>query len=185
MANAILTSPIQADGLPEWSRMPNQALVAILTNGVYQLSYRRSFDGLAPSLASAITAGAALQASPGGQPVLLGSQPVDFNADTVGQNLLTVPEGFVFVLYRVDIRNVSVSLTTASVSFGFNDPDLDDVIADSTYTALTDSALYQTVFPKVGATVGEGNQIFGMLVNTPEGSAATGIVDVFGYLIAV
>lgn len=183
MANAILTTTIFGEVAP--AGMPPQALIAILNGSVYQLSYERNFDGLAPSLASAIVAGAALQASASAQPVLLASIAVDFNDDSAAQELYTVPEGFIFIPYRLDLRNASVSLTTASVSFGFNDPDFDDVIADGTYTALTGPTLYQTVFPDAGATIGEAGDVLSMLVNTEQGAAATGVVDVLGYLVAV
>lgn len=181
MANAILTTPISGSIAPEG--MPRQALIAILTNGIYQLSYERDFDGLAPSLASGVVAGSPLIGGDTGQAVKLASVVVDFNDDSAAQALYEVPEDFIFILYRVDIRNASVSLTTASVSFGFNDATFDNVIANATYTALTGPTLYTTVFPKVGATVGVGGDVFSILVNTAEGSPATGIIDVLGYLV--
>lgn len=184
MANAILTTTIFGAQAP--AGMPRQALVAILSNGVYQLSYERNFDNLAPSLASAIVPGAALQGSPAAQPVLLASVAVDFDDDSGPQLLYTPPfepVAFSFFLYRLDIRNVSVDLDTASISFGQNSPDYDDVISDGQYIALTGPTLYQTVFPSIGATVIPGGSNFAMLVNAPQGEAATGIIDVFAYFI--
>lgn len=183
MANAILTTTIDATIAP--SGMPLQALVAILNGSIYTLSYQRSFNGLAPSLASGITAGAALQASPAGQPVLLASETVDLNDDSAGQALYEVPEGYIFIPYRIDIRNASVSLTTAAFSIGFNSASFNDVVADSTYTALTGATLYTSVFPKVGATIGEAEDVLTLKVNTEQGAAATAIIDVLGYLVAV
>lgn len=183
MANAILTSPL--NGTPLVPGMPIQALVAILTNGTYQLTYERNFDNLAPSLASAIQAGADLIANDLTQSILQTSTTVDFNDDSASQSLFTVPAGFQFIPYRIVIRNASASLTTASVSFGFNNPDYNDVIADSTYTELTGPTLDTTLFPKAGAAVGNAADVFSMLVNTAEGSAATGVIDVLGYLVVV
>lgn len=182
MANAILTTTIAPQQFPD---MPRQALVAILTNGVYQLTYERTFDNLAPSLASAIVPGAALlQASPLAQSLLLKSVAVDFNDDSAEQELYDVPIGFELTVYRLVIRNASTSLTTASISFGYVDPTYADVVADATYTELTGPTLETSVFPKAGALIsgrGSGGNTLSMLVNTAQGAPATGIVDIFGY----
>lgn len=180
MANAILTSTIAPRQFPD---MPAQALVAILSNNVYVLTYDRNFDNLAPSLASAITPGAALlTGSASAQSLLLASAAVDFDDDSAPQDLFSIPvEVIDFFVYRIVIRNVSTNLTTASISFGYNDPAYNDVIADATYTELTGPTLETAVFPKAGAQKGGSEGIFRMLVNTAQGGAATGIVDVFGY----
>ncbi len=185
MSNAILTSPLQNGGTDEAVGMPNQALVAILTNGVYQLSYERSFDGLAPSLASAVVAGSALQASPDGQAVKLAtSGAIDLNT-AAATTLYTCPAGFQAIIRRIILRNASVSLTTVAISFGWNSASFNDVVANSTYTALTGATLYSEILPKAGAAVGVAAGTFKVIVNTPQGAAATAIIDVFGYLVEV
>lgn len=181
MANAILTTTISGDIRPVG--MPQQALTAILINGIYQLSYTRNFDNLAPSLASAIVPGAAiLTGSPDAQSLLLSSTLVDLNDDSAPQDLFTVDvDVIVFVVYRIVIRNASTSLTTASVSFGWNDPTYNNVVANATYTELTGPTLETSIFPKAGAQQGGSESIFRLQVNTEQGAPATAIIDVFGY----
>ena len=77
----------------------------------------------------------------------------------------------------------SISLTTASISFGFNSASYNDVIANSTYTALTASGLYQVVVAKSGAAIGVFGNSFNVKVNTPQGAAATVSLLVFGFYL--
>jgi hypothetical protein len=97
-------------------------------------------------------------------------------------SLYTVPAGRTCVVTRVVVRAASVSLTTASYSFGFTGPAYNDVIADAAHTELTGSTLYVILTPKAGAKVGAAGETFKVLMNTLQGAAATTTMDVFGYL---
>jgi hypothetical protein len=107
---------------------------------------------------------------------------VDMNTATP-TTLYTGPGGASYVITRVVVRNASASLTTASWSYGFNNPNFDNVIANATHTELTTSALYTVLAAKAGAAVGTAGQAFKVLMNTLQGSAATTDMDVFGYLL--
>jgi hypothetical protein len=189
MANAILTSPFAgevAQNTPpfDFSAMPQQALVAIANGSLFTLSYNRSFNGLAPSLASAIVAASPVQFGTKGQNSLLANGvSVDLNVNGGITLLYTVPAGKTAIIRRVIIRNASVSLTMASVSFGWNSAAFNNVIADATHTVLTGASLYVELLPAAGATVGAAAGTFKVKVNTPQGAAATALIDVFGYLV--
>lgn len=188
MANAIITSPFQGEvskntGDFNFDAMPNQALRAILNGSIYTLTYTRSFNGLAPSLASAVVAGSPLQFSAKGQSILLAAGVlVDLNV-AAATLLYTVPAGKTAIIRRLILRNASTSLTTASISFGWNSTAFNDVVADGTYTELTGATLYSEIIPKVGAAIGAAAGTLKVKVNTQQGAAATARVDVFGYLV--
>jgi hypothetical protein len=80
------------------------------------------------------------------------------------------------------VRNASTSLTTASYSFGY-DAGATDVIANATHTELTGSTLSTTLLPKIGQLVGSSTAVFGVLMNTLQGGAATTSMDVYGYFL--
>lgn len=127
---------------------------------------------------SFLAAAAALTA---GETKLSTTASIDLNT-AAETTLYTVPTGKSCIITRVVIRAASASLTTASISFGFNAGTDTDVIANSTYTALTGATLYSVVNAKAGAKVGTSTGVFAVKVNTPQGSAATATVDVFGYI---
>jgi hypothetical protein len=105
---------------------------------------------------------------------------VDFNTATA-TTLYTCPAGKSCVVTKVVIRTASTSLTTASVSFGWNSASFNDVIANATHTELTGSTLYTILSPKVGAKLGAAADVFKVLANTQQGGAATVTIDVFGF----
>lgn len=168
---------------------PFSALVMIYDSGtgLYQLSFNASFNQTYPSDPTTIAAGTPISQSPYAGEILIDrTTGVDFNDGTsLKIPLYTVPAASIFIPTRVLIRSASTSLTTASVSFGFNGNTANDVIANATYTALTGSTLYTIVAAKVGATRGAAADIFGVRVNTAQGGAATVTLDTFGFLIAV
>ncbi|MEK6282045.1 MAG: DUF2341 domain-containing protein [Acidobacteriota bacterium] len=105
---------------------------------------------------------------------------VNLNTATA-TTLYTCPPaaGTTCVITKVVIRNASTSLTTASISFGWNSAAFDNVIANATHTELTGSTLYTVLNAKVGAAVGAAEGVFKVQANTLQGATAT--IDVFGY----
>jgi hypothetical protein len=111
------------------------------------------------------------------------STGIDFNVGTA-QTIFTVPPTSNYCLVtHVIIYCPSASLTTASVSFGWNNPDYNDVIENSTYTELATSSMYTVIPVMDGATRGPAGAEFKMIANVLEGSAADANVYVFGYYI--
>ena len=107
---------------------------------------------------------------------------IDLNTSTAS-SLFTSLSGTSTVITKVVIRNASTSLTTASVSFGWNSSAFNDVISNATHTELTGNTIYTALGAKTGATVGTSSQIFKIKANTLQGAAATVSVDVFGVII--
>lgn len=107
---------------------------------------------------------------------------VNMNTATA-TSLFTVPTGRSCIITRVVVRNASVSLTTASYSFGFNSAAYNDVIANATHVELTGNTLYTVLSAMAGAKVGVAAGVFTVLMNTLQGAAATTTMEVFGYLI--
>lgn len=106
---------------------------------------------------------------------------VDLNTATA-TTLFTVPSGRNLIVTRIIVRLASISLTTASVSFGYNSTSFNDVIATATHTELTGSTLFTILVPKVGAIRGTAADVLKVKANVLQGSAATVTIDVFGYL---
>lgn len=107
---------------------------------------------------------------------------VDMNTATPTA-LYTVPPGVSgCIITHVVVRGASISLTTASYSFGFNDASYNDVIANGTHTELTGNTLYTNLVAKIGAKIGVAGDILKALMNTLQGAPATAIMDVYGYL---
>jgi hypothetical protein len=98
------------------------------------------------------------------------------------QTLFAVPTGFSCIISHVIVRNASISLNTASYSFGFTGAAYNDVIANATHTELTGATLYTILIAKVGAKVGTASAVFSTIMNTLQGVAATTTMDVYGYL---
>lgn len=184
MSNALLLM----NQFPSQSNNPVANLIFIDVNSdgsLWQLSLNVNPSGTYPSNPTSITAGAAVQMSPAGGEVLLGTtDSVNLNTATP-TTLYTVPSGFQAVITRLVFRNASTSLTTAFWSIGFNSAAFNNVVANATYTALTGATLFTAVAAKAGATKGVAADTLKLLANTLQGGAATISVDVFGYLIAV
>lgn len=118
-----------------------------------------------------------------GAETLLSSTPsVDLNTATA-TTLYTVPTGKSAIITRIVLRLASTSLTTVSLSIGFNSAAFNDVLANATHTELTGDTLFTVLSSKVGAKVGTTGQLLKLLCNTLQGGAATCTVDIFGYLI--
>lgn len=184
MSNALL----QMNQFPSQNSNPNAALIFLDVNGdgsVFQLSLDVNPSNTYPSNPASIVAGAAVQMSPAGGEVLLKTtDAVNLNT-AVATTLYTVPAGFQAVITRIVLRNASTSLTTVSLSIGFNSASFNDVLANATHTELTGATLYTSLSAKVGATKGVAADLLKLLCNTLQGGAATCSVDIFGYLIAV
>lgn len=106
---------------------------------------------------------------------------VDMNTATPTA-LFTVPSGKTCVVTKVNVRNASANLTTASDSFGWNSASFNDWQTGIVFTALTTSANFRTVFALNGAKIGTAGQIFKVLNNILQGAPATTTMDIFGYL---
>lgn len=116
------------------------------------------------------------------------AQATGINMNSIANtDLFRVPDGpagnINCVVTRIVCRNASISLTTASWSFGFNSTPFDNVIADATHTELTGSTLYTVLLAKAGATLGVSNDRLYLRVHTAQGAAATMACDVYGYFL--
>jgi len=96
--------------------------------------------------------------------------------------LFTCPTGKICIISHIVLRNLDGALATASVSFGWNTGEADDVIANGVL-ALTGATNYEIVKAESDAIRGVAAGTFKIDVQTGEGGALTGSVDVFGYLI--
>lgn len=108
---------------------------------------------------------------------------VDLNVNGGVTILYNVPTGNNCIITSVVIRNASTSLTLASYSFGFNAASYNDNITNSTHIELTGNTLFTILPTKTGATKGISGGNFSIIVNTPQGVAATITIDIFGYLM--
>ena len=106
---------------------------------------------------------------------------VNMNLGTA-QTLFVVPAGLSCVISHVVVRNASISLNTASYSFGFTGPAYNDVITGATHTELTGPTLYTILTAKVGAKLGSASAVFSVIMNILQGAPATTTMDVYGYL---
>lgn len=134
----------------------------------------------APAAAGLSMSGVNVNSNPSEQ--LLASVVADMNTATA-QGLFTVPSNKSCVITRVGLRGASISLTLASISFGFTSAAFNDVIANATHTELTGPTLYTVLAAKTGAKIGVAGAVFTVLDNTLQGAAATVVIDVFGYLV--
>lgn len=105
---------------------------------------------------------------------------IDLNA-LAETTLFTVPAGKSCIITKVVMRNADGAVATASVSFGFDTGDADDVIANAV-NALAGTTNYEVIPAKSDAVRGAATDTFKIDVNTAEGGARTCTVDVFGYL---
>lgn len=117
----------------------------------------------------------------GTEQLLSSTAGVDLNTATPS-TLYTVPVGKSAVITKIVIRLASASLTTASISFGFNSAAFNDVIANATHTELTGNTLYTVLQAKAGAKIGAAGDVLKVLANTLQGGAATVTISVYGYL---
>jgi len=110
---------------------------------------------------------------------------VDMNT-APAQVLYTVPAGYQCNITKVVFRNCSGSLTTASVSFGF-DAGGTNVVATALHTGLTDSTHQDIALPKAGAVVGVAgtNGTLSCIDSILQGGAMTVTLDIFGVLMPI
>jgi hypothetical protein len=115
-------------------------------------------------------------------PYLLGSvAAVNLNTSTP-TDLYTVPTGKTALIMFFVLRLASTSLTTVSLSIGWNSATYNDVLANATHTELTGNTLFTLLNSKVGAAIGTAGQVLKILCNTLQGGAATCTIEVWGYL---
>src|SRR5574337_450182 len=124
---------------------------------------------------------AALGARTGGETLLSSTAAVNLNSATP-TTLYTVATGKSAVITRFVFRLASTSLTTVSLSIGYNSAAFNDVLANNTHTALMGNTLYEVVVPKVGAAIGTSTGLLKLLCNTLQGAPATMMVETHGYL---
>lgn len=117
----------------------------------------------------------------GGETLLASNALVDLNTATAS-TIYTVPTGKSAVITRIVLRLASTSLTTVSISIGFNSASFNDIIANAAHTELTGNTLFTSLLAKIGAKIGTSAQALKLLCNTLQGGAATCTVEVFGYL---
>lgn len=109
---------------------------------------------------------------------------VDLNA-LAETTLYTCPAGMVCYVTHVVPRKAAgagLPIGTASISFGWNTANADDVIANAALV-LTDGTNYKVIKAADNAVYGVAAGTFKIEVQTAEGAAATCSVDVFGYLV--
>lgn len=108
---------------------------------------------------------------------------IDLNA-VAETTLFTCPAGKSCVITKVVLRNcvgAGLPLGTASISFGWNSADADDVIANGV-RAITAATNYEIIIAGSDSEIGVAAGTFKIDVNIAEGAVLTGTVDVFGYL---
>jgi hypothetical protein len=111
---------------------------------------------------------------------LLGSLD-DHDLNSTGETtIFTCPPGKSCIITRVVMRSASAAIGTASISFGWNTSNADDVIANAVKT-LTGAGYYEIIPAKSDAVIGTAGGTFKIDVNTAEGAADTADFDVFGY----
>jgi hypothetical protein len=110
---------------------------------------------------------------------------VDMNEATKArQPLFTVPADVICIVTKVIIRDPSVSLDTASISFGYNAAG-NDLIADGKHTTLTTATSFVLVHVNTGGIIGNAGDVLAMVVNTKQNAVATAIVDVSAYFVPI
>ncbi len=98
--------------------------------------------------------------------------------------LFTCPAGKSCIITKVVMRlatGAGIPLGTASISFGWNTGDADDVIANGV-RGLTAATNYIIIGAANDGVVGIAAGTFKITVQTAEGAALTVTLDVFGYL---
>lgn len=98
--------------------------------------------------------------------------------------LFTCPAGKSCIITKVVMRlatGAGLPLGTASISFGWNTGDADDVIANGV-RALTAAANYIVIGAANDAEIGLTTGTFKITVQTAEGAALTVTIEVFGFI---
>lgn len=109
----------------------------------------------------------------------------DINLNAAAETALyTCPAGKNCIITHIVLRNVvgaGLPLGTASISFGWNTGNADDVIANAV-RAITAATNYEVIYTKSDAEKGAAAGIFKIDVQIAEGAVLTCTIDVFGYL---
>jgi len=106
---------------------------------------------------------------------------VDVNTSSK-TNIFTVAAGKNVCITRMNIRGALTSLTVAEISGGY-DANASDVFDNTPLADLTTSNRGLPFIAKGGYIVGTGGDVFGVKANTLQGSAATVVVEIFGYYV--
>jgi len=112
--------------------------------------------------------------------LLSSTAAVDMNA-VAETTLYTCPVGKSCIITRVVLRLPDGAIATASISFGWNTANADDVIANGVRT-LTGATNYEIIPAASDAVRGAASGTFKIDVQTAEGGARTATLEVFGYL---
>lgn len=106
---------------------------------------------------------------------------LDLNNE-VPTELYRVPFGYIAIVTTILVHAATTALDSASWSFGFNDPDHNDLIEDASYPELLDETVFTNINCKAGGKVGYGGGILKIKINTSQGAPASMTAHVFGFL---
>jgi hypothetical protein len=127
-------------------------------------------------------------------PILLSSTQVNLNEETgAKQTLYTVPASRKAIITNVVLQHFSSGANVAHISLGWDDPPSDATThgtVDLSGYPTSNNAVILGLQDVAGSTslldtslhIGLAGESFGLSVGTPEGSALTAQVDVYGYL---
>ena len=109
-------------------------------------------------------------------------ESIEIDLNALGETVLfTVPTGKSCIITKVIMHTSSGALASASISFGFNTANADDVIANGV-RPLTGATNYEIIPAKSDAVRGAAAGTFKIDVNTAEGGVLTAKFAVFGFL---
>lgn len=126
--------------------------------------------------------------------ILLGAQSVNLNEGTgAKQNIYTCPASRKCVVTNIIVEHFSGNGTTTRFSLGWDagagdvtlttiDVSAFSVVATSILNLAVGDVVNGSSFLGTPTTRGNAGEVLGLRVDTPEGSALTAIVHVFGYL---
>lgn len=114
---------------------------------------------------------------------LLLAKATAVNLNAAGdQPLFTCPSGVSCFVRAILITNASTSLTTVSLSIGWNAGTDNNIVANATHTELTTASLYTWLTIISGAAVGAAAGVLNLKNNILQGGAATADLYVYGFL---
>ena len=105
---------------------------------------------------------------------------LDLNAEAE-TTLFTCPAGKSCIITKVILKNADGAVTQASISFGWNTANADDVIANGV-RSLSGTTNYEIIPAASDAVRGAAGGTFKVEVQTAEGGAQTADILVFGIL---
>lgn len=136
------------------------------------------------NIANTLTALIAAKANAFVGPVLLSSTAVNLNEGTLAkQALYTVPASRRCIVTRVDLDKLSGAPSTVEITMGWNAPATDTLDALRVADLIGGTTSFGSLLVQPTSwLVGTAAQVLGLAVSTPEGSALTGRMNIFGYL---